>query len=297
MRNEGTALAVAMAALITLAGCGGGGGGSGAGGTPSGGGTETEPPSSGLSLLEKWRRFENGSPTLSMTDAEVRQELRTAWEGMTHIIDVDAADAIPVELLGDSTSYSELLDQLFSAVTAALPVMAHDGVRVAETRERDEYGESLLRYSGWLEHTSFWVTDYGDGAYGLSGGHYPGTNPTGSGSATWNGVMVGKEIVETGPGSGLQYGDVYLGDARVTIDNFASPDADVAFTNIVNATDGTSRSDISWNDLTIEDGLFTSSVSQYGNYIIGSFNGPRHQESGGSCAKDGITGAFGAKRE
>lgn len=286
----------AVAAILTLAACGGGGG-SGTGGTTSGGSTGTEPPSSALSLLEKWRRFENGIPTLSMTEADLRRELRTASERLTHARAGEAEILVPTDsqdYLGEEyDSYSDLLDWYFSTVTAAAPVMTHDGVRIAETREKVGEDGAILRYWGWLEHTGFWVGHDDYDTFSHFGAYYTGTDPTGSGSATWNGVMVGMEGGYPADGAP----DMVLGDARITIDNLASPNVDVVFANIVNATEGTSRNDISWRDLALDRGVFKSPIQQYGDYIIGSINGPRHQEAGGSFAKDGITGAFGAKRE
>ena len=88
--------------------------------------------------------------------------------------------------------------------------------------------------------------------------------------------------------------DVFLGDARIEIDDLSAADVDVSFTNIHNVTDGTRKRDMSWEDLSVEDGLFGEGNSD--EYIAGMFTGPRHQEVGGEFWRDGIAGGFGAKR-
>ena len=88
--------------------------------------------------------------------------------------------------------------------------------------------------------------------------------------------------------------DVYLGDARIRIDDLAAPNVDVSFTNIHNVTEGTPHRDMSWESLSVENGLFGNGDSDA--YIAGMFTGPRHQEVGGEFRRDGMAGGFGAKR-
>ena len=130
-------------------------------------------------------------------------------------------------------------------------------------------------------------------------GGYSETTPTGVGLATWTGVVVGMESGERGTAtaSAVRSGqpDVFLGDAQITIDDLAAPDVDVSFINLYNVTEGTWHRDIAWEGLRVEDGLFGDGNSE--GYITGMFTGPRHQEVGGSFKRDGIAGAFGAKRQ
>ena len=174
-------------------------------------------------------------------------------------------------------------------------------------------------YGGWLDHTVFGVTFFAacsvaepgcsgtspvyDG--GLVGGFtpfgvYPGTTPTGMGSATWTDVMVAMESprFDNHPAA-LAWANegqpgVYLGDARIRIDDLAAPQVDVSFTNIHNVTEGTRHRDMSWEGRSVENGLFAGGDSD--DYIAGRFTGPRHQEVGGEFRRDGIEGGFGAKR-
>ena len=89
--------------------------------------------------------------------------------------------------------------------------------------------------------------------------------------------------------------DVFLGNARITIEDLAAPDVDVSFTDIHNVTAGTRRRDMSWEGLSVENGLFAGSDSD--DYIAGMFTGPRHREVGGEVRRDDIAGGFGAKRQ
>ena len=214
------------------------------------------------------------------------------------------------------------------------PVMEHNGIPVAKLKYQlifeddiDEGGDpderlvtiraDVLSYGAWLDYTDFRVNflrgcelgatgcsgtnpDYEDAeVHGYMAGRYSAMNPSGIGSATWAGVMVGMESPEYGTPEhrALLQGqpDVFLGDARIAIQDLAAPDVDVSFTNIHNVTEGTRRPDMTWEDLSLEDGLF-GSASGHRDYIVGMFNGPRQQEVGGEFERGGIAGAFGAKR-
>ena len=229
-----------------------------------------------------------------------------------------------------------------SSIWAFAPVLEHDGVPVAEFKARrthtvtlEENGErevpeadtrttlvDVLSYGGWLDQTEFRVSFSRSCVVGVAGcsetdpvfavahvlgfaaGGYSGTTPTGMGSATWTGVMVGMESPEPGSDEAsalLQSGrpDVFLGDARIMIDDLTNPHADVFFTGIHNVIEGTSHADMSWENLRVQDdGLFGKPAGEGdGNdSIAGMFTGSRHQEVGGHFQRDGIAGAFGAKR-
>ena len=181
-----------------------------------------------------------------------------------------------------------------------------------------------LTLGGWLEYTHFnvsltrWCTvgapgcaesddtdDFdllyaGGGVLGYMAGGYSGTTPTGVGSAAWTGVVIGMEDLAS-TSLRREEPDVLLGDARIVIDDLAAPDVDVLFTNMHNVTEATRRGDMSWEDLPVEDGLFggvsLESDGERYEYLVGMFAGPGHQEVGGEFRRDGIAGAFGAKRE
>ncbi|MCY4607463.1 MAG: hypothetical protein OXD40_02540 [bacterium] len=102
-------------------------------------------------------------------------------------------------------------------------------------------------------------------------GHGSAANPV-SGGASWAGAMTGVKV----EGSGL--------GAKVTVD-FA--DAALAFTNIA----GAGVSDISWQDVPMEEGSFSD------DGLDGRFYGPSHEEAGGVFERDDIAGAFSLKRD
>ena len=311
--KHSTLAGIAAAALILTA-CGGGGDGSGS----TGGATE-------LSLLEKWQRYENGSPTLDMTPEQISALAQAVSGQSTHVVyahgnEIHALPITPDVVDGDSDS-----ETMFASV------MNHNGVPVAEARgsasgggpqvdgDIISYRDNTLSYVGTLDYTIFRVSYTRTcvvnaqgcnphNAYVSEGGlgAYSATNPTGLGSATWTGVMVGMESPDFGTPEYAalvrEQPDVFLGDAQIRIDDFSAPDVDVSFTNIHNVTEGTPQPAMTWEDLSVENGLFgelgePDSLGDHDEYIVGMFTGPRHQEVTGSFGRDGIAGAFGASRQ
>ena len=230
---------------------------------------------------------------------------------------------------GNTVSFAPVLEHKGVRVTEMNARIIHEDEDGGQT-----YLTDLVTYGGWLDHTVFGVgfsaacdvdepgcsgasPAYAGGWVGglAPFGVYPGTTPAGMGSATWTGVMVGMESPrfdepapdEPAPGEpdpvlawvNAGQPDVYLGEARIRIDDLAAPDVDVSFINIHNVTEGTRHRDMSWEGLSVENGLFGSiDPDEYSDdYIAGMFTGPRHQEVGGSFSRDGIEGGFGAKRQ
>ena len=124
---------------------------------------------------------------------------------------------------------------------------AADSAGPEEDRRRTDAAQTdlfdTLAYGGWLDYTQFNVSHTrwcmggepgcadiddaetlytGGGVLGFMAGRYAGTTPAGMGSATWTGVMVGMEDLPAAlPGS--ERADVFLGDARITIDDLSAP--------------------------------------------------------------------------
>jgi len=338
LRNGmGLAACLVIVLALSLAGCGGGGGKMPMPpGDANGDGTPGDDDGE-MSLMEKWQRFEAGNPALRMTSAQIEKAYDSRSKRASHDLywGLDPVLVVPGEdPPEESFSYSATVDQhehedlsLPPGIVFA-PVLEHNGVRIAELKGRytdidEDDGETELTdfvtYGGWLDHTVFGVTSLRVcevGAAGCSGtnpvyawgdvgglttyGVHPGTTPTGMGSATWTGVMVGMESPrlenQAAALAWLNEGrpDVFLGDARIEVDDLSAPDVDVSFTNIHNVTEGTRHRDMSWEGLSVENGLFGSGDSD--EYIAGMFTGPRHQEVGGEFQRDGIAGGFGAKR-
>ena len=100
--------------------------------------------------------------------------------------------------------------------------------------------------------------------------------------------------------------NVVRGDASVDIDNLALPDVDVNIANIRDTVTGervmwNGETGFGWDDLGLVNGRFDSGAN-----LQGSFYGENHEEVGGvfhtgnsegATNPDGITGAFGAKRQ
>ena len=153
-----------------------------------------------------------------------------------------------------------------------------------------------LRYGGWMDESFFYVRkseihssdplhpSQSTFVYVYSLGEASGSNPV-SGSATWNGMVVGIDVSDS-----PTEGDLIEGDATIDIDSFTRPDVDVAFTSLRDQDTGRSRSSITWNNLPLVRGAFR------GSGIRGQFYGSRHQEVGGIFVRNNISGAFGASR-
>ncbi len=170
---------VAVAALaLALSGCGG----VGSGGGPDGDDGE-------LSLLDKWQRFEDGDPTLHMTEAEVSDAWRSAARKSTHRVILagpmsvgnDPAPVTPVETVTgfpvdvDACSSGECdFDPPPDSTWAFAPVLEHEDVPIAEFRSRFTRTEVLeseketvveqrtffdsRTFGGWLDYTHFNVS-------------------------------------------------------------------------------------------------------------------------------------------
>ena len=298
---------------------------------PDGNDTSVDPVDGGtsggdsaMSLLDKWQRFEAGAPTLRMTYAQILEASESTSRRATH------------ELVGGHVlPYQHQVVELPPDWVLA-PVLEHNGVDLVESRGRypfvnHEGNESfmdLVDYAGWLDHTYFIVSfraicevdapgcSGARPAYASAGtyspaprGYFPETTPTGMGSATWDGVMIGMTSREfpaldqeqaAVPAWVHEVPDVWLGDAQIRIEDLAAPDIDVSFTNIHLVTTnshlvkGAKHPDMRWEGLPVDNGLFGSGDSD--DYIAGMFTGPQHQEAGGQFMRDGIVGSFGAKR-
>ena len=145
------------------------------------------------------------------------------------------------------------------------------------------FGYSGAQILGGTNHNTKYV-------YGFSEGGATGSNPSGTSfeSGSWIGWMTGADV-----GSTTSRHDVILGRAKITVkDLSATPKADVSFTSVRNASEGTDLDDIEWTDLGLTNGAFTTGSD--GDYISGTFYGPAHVEVGGVFEKSSLAGAFGA---
>ncbi len=153
-------------------------------------------------------------------------------------------------------------------------------------------------YGGWMVYNYFLAAwgDYSDTTYpsaevgvGLSVGNATGSHP--DASATYNGLILG---VDT---AGADQGDAVEGDATLefSMANPGGAQMDVSFTNITNRTTKSAYNPIEWSNIQVRaDGTFNKRNDM--EKIHGSFYGPNHEEIGGTFNRDGVTGAYGAKR-
>ena len=169
--------------------------------------------------------------------------------------------------------------------------------RTADVLEIEDVGAtSAVAYGAWMEAGSFAViyAPFDEGPYrgvtmtfGATDGYSTDTDPV-SGAATWNGAMVGNVFGTP---------SIVGGEATLTMD-FGSRDMDVLFSDIryIQYPSGTpvdryvpSR-EMAWSDLPVGSGGFR------GQGIEGRFYGAEHEAVGGVFERQGLVGAFGAKR-
>ena len=230
-------------------------------------------------FLHDWIRPVNG-----LSDTLIRERMNALVRSSDLMIHMDM-ESVPTmgPVLGTVG-----FDSLEHGIRVAYQeIYGLDGVSLA-IGYRDTVSETYLGYGGWIDHSmfSFAVRSLDGGfhvdAYSL--GVESGINPV-SGSATWNGPVVGVETTV------LERGGTFRGFAEVNVD-FANAGVDVAFTVMRFHQEGNVvRSDITWSDLPLKDGKFGS------DSIQGAFYGPNHEEVGVVFSRDGALGAFGGTRE
>ena len=240
---------------------------------------------------------------------------------------------IPVDLLDDDRE----IDPNLRTVMVKNRVTLYGSVRSIDDL-------SAIGYGGWLDGSMFAMfgarvpEDHESGmTFGLSIGNDSGSNPAGTGSATWSGIMVGGVV--DGESLSSCCPDIRVvapaplliqGDATIDIDDLTAPDVDVLFSNLVNLTladarreysvqrqtlrsrfpvdysridyeDAILKSVISWSDLPLTNGAFTGGApdgsTRMDGSIEGRFYGVNHEEVGGVFQQGGFAGAFGATRQ
>ena len=302
--------AVFLAATLTLGACGGGGGGGGGSGGP--------PPSSGLSDSADPRVARLGgllerADTLRMSGLHGRWSLSAAGEDTiedTFDEAVSCAGARCVAADGTATTVRDLLDPSANidpaTITAALgtrggfdTVTTRGGFRTTETLPGLSVSVSpaVTGYGFWGEHgyaalalSTGPVTAEIDGtsfsgdfsmAQGYVAGDATGSNPSGTGSATWTG------IAEASP---ADTNERLMGTARVTIADLSRPRVGVAID-----VPGHAVGAPGWRDMRLGNGRFTSGTAG-DDYLEGAFHGPGHEEAWGVFDTADHVGVFGARR-
>ena len=193
------------------------------------------------------------------------------------------------------------------------------GVNLASRQIVLERHPPLFRdtFGAWMDHGFFLVDVFsGRGVedfryetlwFGNAGATSPVT-ATG-GAASWAGVMSGVKIEPSGNAGALVHGDAAVtltgldADASITVD----------FSNISRRDTGEAVADMTWSGLPLQGRSFgTADVRFDGEHgyarradfgaeadgsLFGHFYGPDHEEVGGLFNRDGIAGAFAARRE
>ena len=120
-------------------------------------------------------------------------------------------------------------------------------------------------------------------ALGYAMGDVTGTNPSGVGSLTWDGIaeVVSTRTFERSPGT-----------VRVVIQDLTQAPLH-AGVNI--DTDGFRIGPAEWSNMEVTGGRFTHGAVSSQDYLEGNFHGPGHVETYGVFDTGSFTGAFGAK--
>ncbi|MCY4035642.1 MAG: hypothetical protein OXF29_08280 [Hyphomicrobiales bacterium] len=174
-------------------------------------------------------------------------------------------------------------------------VMVDQGVMFAQYRAAGRNDGDVYEYQsygGWLADSAFSVDmlTINDGSddessmlVGISYGEESGSRPTVSGNVSWTGAVIGVE---------QDSGDVIQGNVNVGAN--ISSEIVIIFDALVNINSGSSVSGIAWSGVAVEtDGTFSSTTD---GDVNGTFYGTGHTEVGGTFNRDGIIGAFGARR-
>ena len=294
MRSTRCAAALAVVAALSLAACG-----------------------SGIPIIHDIieggdNGDENGRPGTTeppaMSSAEIKAEIAAIYRRSNTLIEEEDRHPLfgPQRYASSIPTWFSLREELegeyeFLAAERGLST----AIAAWSTMDRPWSLQAHLTFGGWMEHSFFLVNETVSASARhdsvsvyldiFSIGAASSTNPTAAGgSATWIGIMVGFDESLAGPGiSRLEHEEdnLYLGNATLTIDDFAMPEVDVHFTDVANAESGRRLRDVSWFDLPVNAGGFE------GRGILGRFYGPAHEEVGGVFQFGTVNGAFGAVRQ
>ena len=165
-------------------------------------------------------------------------------------------------------------------------------------------------YGGWLDDGAFFVnraimtvrdvrgqpialgTVFDASAVGVA--HAKAPSAVGNMPGTWEGMMIGADVSDT-----VTRGQFVRGNATLTIDDFANPDVDVAFSNLHDLETGARLDDTripSWQNIPLDSGAFGEKPLGSTDYIQGQFVGENHAGVVGIFERSEIVGSFGANR-
>ena len=318
--HKGAVILAAVSGILFVSACGGGGGGvgSGGGGGDGVGGGGGEIPRQPATIVEELETTTDGERLLEIVDRADTLLIPSRYIGITisaggHTVDqtlsqrflcvadtcsraddtgmtTTTQDTVAVNAdlvdytIGSRAGFSTLVTDAELAVDVPDLSLSSslDGSGYGFWGQHGfaalEVGSGPL--SGETEGTSFtgqvsWAT-----AYVLSA-DVTGTNPTGAGSATWNGIA---EAASLGTFQRL------AGTATLTVADLSQPRVGVAI-DLAGSQIGAAA----WADMALTNGGFDSGTEGT-DHIQGNFHGPNHGEAYGTFDTSAYVGVFGAKR-
>ena len=170
-------------------------------------------------------------------------------------------------------------------------LLAEDGLSITQVPDMRVWGlwgergaAMVLIVDGALSGTFLEIPISGEMSLAtvLVGGHATGTNPSGSGRATWSGIAEAASIETFTRREGT---------ATLMIDNLALPRVDVEI-----AIPGWSIDSPRWESIPVGDGGFRAGSPEI-DFLQGAFFGPSHEEAWGVFETGDHIGTFGTKRQ
>lgn len=312
-------LATVVIPMSFLLACGGGGSGGGAAVSPTTPPPEPLPSFLATQDLDTLRtRFSGTAPAIT-SGTQIVSELETVAAAadtvtMNNIVIPGLSGVTGTQIVPDCSAGTfcrasipnigrvrfSLADDTdiagFNTETRA--IMDVDEVRVIENRfaGRLSGGRRLAfqNYAGWLDGSVFGtrrieITEGSDTTIYYSShsfGKASGSNPTGTGMATWSGVVTGINRIDSSHFP-------FQGTVTVDIDDLANPNVDVSIST--RELPGGSATSLAWDDISLTNGIFEDTDGH--QYIKGVFYGDGHEEVGGVFRDSNLYGAFGATKQ
>ena len=296
---------------LTLAACGGGGDGGGAAPPAALSEAEIEQVRSDDRVVRLGEILARAD-TLLLTSARARYSLEGGGETLVEdLVDAfscagarcEAADGTAISVTDLTGSAAELGVRLSEAALGE-----RGGFEAAATRGRFEITEvadgvrvnaapTVHAYGFWGEH-GYAALELGSGpltgdadgtaltgefafARAYAAGAASGSNPAGTGSATWSG------IVEASPAGAFAR---LTGSVTISIADLTRPRVGVSVD-----VPGHAINRPGWADVPLVNGRFSTGTAGT-DYLEGDFHGPGGEEAWGVFDTTGYLGAFGAKR-
>ena len=190
-----------------------------------------------------------------------------------------------------------------SEITNGITIEGIEGITFARgkltgTRDEDDTPLAFETLAGWLNGSVFGVTQIAIGASDSTQQHRfipynagipTGSDPSGTGSATWEGAAVATVKADR---------TFVQGDATVTIADLASPTVEVLLEDLqdINDPEGSDEHNFRFRGMSLDgSGGFDTLAGPA--KLEGRFYGTDHTEVGGWFSNNMLTGAFGATKQ